>query len=1550
MTECFFINKKIILLTLMVLVIVIITWTLLWVFVLRTQNNNALYFAGLFRIADVEFIPEYRRKDSPEFLYMADKVQQVMNNVYRKSLFSKLYKQSTISDLSDNNNGGVLVHFWIVFVVPNVKALFVCEDCVSAILKDSIQTSLVNRTSVGYLLGLPVDMDSIVVNAGLRSDYIATATTNSKYVIDKHAEQAGISIPLNFSAASGRVNCHFKFTSLLGHVIRLSLITLQIEPDNCVTDSLHIYDSLMPIRSRKLYRACEPFGSFPVSFVSTGNGMFLSFKSLSVHGKKEIKGYFEAIPKEKFENTILSTDGTKLEGNITSPYYPSYYPLKCSSTWKFKTSAPSFGLALKFHNYTLKEKGLEGCDHGWWKINEKMYCGYQIDHQTVFHITNFLVSITFQCSGKQASKAFLAEFSSYNISQPCPNGYYVCSTGLCIRQSQRCDGSDDCFDESDEVFCSLPPKICNTSSPRHYHYFICNGVKDCENGTDELNCTDSVPCTNITYKCKNNLCILKKNAKCDGTIDCLDGSDEMSCDCGNKIRHGSRIVGGSSAQDGAWPWQVSLHFSGSPYCGASVITKEWLISAAHCFQGEKMSDPRPWIAHLGMHTQGNARFTSELKRILVHEYYNGRNFDYDISLLKLKTPWPDRPASAIQPICVPSPAQVVPNGERCWVTGWGQKQEMDNSDPTVLQEAEVEIINQSLCRSTYRLITPRMLCAGLLSGKRDACRGDSGGPLSCQEKVGGRWFLTGIVSWGHGCGRPNFPGVYTRVSKFATWIQQHVSALPKTDDLTYRAMRLLSKQRISEVFAISETAAHQQKQARPTFGQIRPTGKKFSTSGEIAEYCALANLEKDVKTLELEIINEDVLGMVHITAEEILDGLKRMKVDESPGPDQFSELYEPSILGKYYLKSVITAFSEGEEGLRAYYWSKFSAPEDVAHYIKNTTTSNLQQVNGKKLKIPLLNSSEEISSIEEDFDVYTIELFASGSEEYDLTVKSAISFDLYAKPGNNRTLTLTRPKRSYYQWRLRVPAGHIVHLVILTLHGAIPGNCAIHKLSAYDFLLPIQNKIIARWCGSPVSWNPPVIRLTSSGNVMLVTFSSKIPRGGAVFKAYFEAIRKRGCGGNFISWNGSLSSPFYPRYYPPKIDCTWTITTPAVGYIIALSVIVLEIQERSQGSRYCDRDWLEIDGIRYCNQVTEGGFHKVYGRSVKIKFSSDQSVTHKGFYLEYRAFSYEDHCYFTCPSGTCILHRSVCDGINDCADESDELNCTRTLHKGCPLSSYKCHNGKCLNKINPECDGKRDCQDGSDESGCGCGTSPTKRTKIVGGEDAKNGKWPWQVSLQMGLYGHICGASIISNRWLVSAGHCFQDSDSIRYSTSSAWTAYLGLQLMNRMNSRIVTRSINRIVTHPKYDEFTSDYDIALLELKTPVFFSDSIQPVCLPATTHIFSTTANCYVTGWGVLGEDGELATVLQEASVKIIPLGICNKLYENSVTSRMLCAGYLHGGVDACQGDSGGPLVCLGKRRKWFLAGIVSWGEGCARRNRPGVYTRVSRFSDWIKQQIN
>ncbi|XP_077030469.1 transmembrane protease serine 7 isoform X3 [Agelaius phoeniceus] len=698
-------QNKIILFALILFILGVVTWTLLWLFIVQAENKDALYFVGLFRVTNIEFLPEYRQKESKEFLSMAQTVQHVMNLVYTTSSFSKFYKQSTVSEVSNNNNGGLLIHFWIVFVVPQAKGQVLCEDCVAAILKDSIQTSIINRTSVGSLQGLAVDMDSIVLSAGLRSDYWSTTGTGTNCMYDLYADQLHEHFPLDTQATSEGTICYFKLIASVGHLVRLSIVSLQIEADNCITDSLTIYDSLMPIKDKILYRACEPADSL-VSLVSTNNLMLVIFKAAQVKEQKEFHGYFEVITQERCGKAIVTKEETGYEGRITSPYYPSYYPPKCLCAWNFQTPQKSLGIALKFHNYTISEKNIKGCERGWWKINEHMYCGYYVDHQTVFHVTSSAVSVELQCSSKVSEKPLLVEYGSYNIDQ-------------------------------------------------------------------------RIPCTNHTFKCRNNICIRKQYARCDGTVDCVDGSDESSCSCGSsKISNLiPRIVGGSNTEEGEWPWQVSLHFVGAAYCGASVISKEWLVSAAHCFQGGKLADPRAWRAHLGMQMQGRAKFVSAVRRIVVHEYYNSRNYDYDIALLQLSTPWPDTMGHLIHPICLPPYSHKARSGDKCWITGWGQKQEADDEGSAVLQKAEIEIIDQTLCHSTYGIITARMFCAGLSSGKRDGCKGDSGGPLSCQSNGDGKWFLTGIVSWGYGCGRPNFPGVYTRVSNFAPWIHKYVPSV-----------------------------------------------------------------------------------------------------------------------------------------------------------------------------------------------------------------------------------------------------------------------------------------------------------------------------------------------------------------------------------------------------------------------------------------------------------------------------------------------------------------------------------------------------------------------------------------------------------------------------------------------------------------------------------------------------------------------------------------------------------------------------------------------------
>ncbi|RLW08919.1 hypothetical protein DV515_00002611 [Chloebia gouldiae] len=229
--------------------------------------------------------------------------------------------------------------------------------------------------------------------------------------------------------------------------------------------------------------------------------------------------------------------------------------------------------------------------------------------------------------------------------------------------------------------------------------------------------------------------------------------------------------------------------------------------------------------------------------------------------------------------------------------------------------------------------------------------------------------------------------------------------------------------------------------------------------------------------------------------------------------------------------------------------------------------------------------------------------------------------------------------------------------------------------------------------------------------------------------------------------------------------------------------------------------------------------------------------------------------------------------------------------------------------------------------------------RITDGQRAQDGEWPWQASIQLDGT-HRCGASIISNTWLVTAAHCFRGVRDPR-----RWTASFGILLRPPKQKKFV----RKIIVHEGYADVLLDHesDVAVVELASPIEFTSDVHSVCLPEASHVFPDNTSCFVTGWGALENDGYSVNQLRQAEVRIINTEVCNRrqVYGGAITAGMLCAGYLEGQVDACQGDSGGPLVQANSRGIWYLVGIVSWGDECGKRNKPGVYTRVTYYRNWI-----
>ncbi|XP_060597832.1 ovochymase-1-like [Ruditapes philippinarum] len=280
------------------------------------------------------------------------------------------------------------------------------------------------------------------------------------------------------------------------------------------------------------------------------------------------------------------------------------------------------------------------------------------------------------------------------------------------------------------------------------------------------------------FRCGDGSCIFYE-FMCNNRTECPDNSDEAVCEdghCGRPaippIESNTKIVGGRMALAHSWPWMVSLRINGSHTCGGAIIHEQWVLTAAHCFEGNRHTIE--WTAAAGKNSKLKTEATEQLRhveRIIVHSSYYYVTTVNDIALVKVDTPFILN--SDVSTVCLPDREPQA--GQYGFVTGWGEV--LGTCCPDVLKQVMLPIVPRSVCIQPDHLgnqVTDEMFCAGYEQGGQDACQGDSGGPFVVKEA--NVWHIHGITSFGSLCAAPKSPGVYTKVFSYISWIREKIAA------------------------------------------------------------------------------------------------------------------------------------------------------------------------------------------------------------------------------------------------------------------------------------------------------------------------------------------------------------------------------------------------------------------------------------------------------------------------------------------------------------------------------------------------------------------------------------------------------------------------------------------------------------------------------------------------------------------------------------------------------------------------------------------------------
>ncbi|GFY56337.1 coagulation factor X [Trichonephila inaurata madagascariensis] len=241
---------------------------------------------------------------------------------------------------------------------------------------------------------------------------------------------------------------------------------------------------------------------------------------------------------------------------------------------------------------------------------------------------------------------------------------------------------------------------------------------------------------------------------------------------------------------------------------------------------------------------------------------------------------------------------------------------------------------------------------------------------------------------------------------------------------------------------------------------------------------------------------------------------------------------------------------------------------------------------------------------------------------------------------------------------------------------------------------------------------------------------------------------------------------------------------------------------------------------------------------------------------------------------------------------------------------------------------------------CGRTTVPV-HLRISGGKPVIKGSWPWQVLILNEDFEPFCGGVVLHERWVLTAAHCNRERLFVR----------AGEHDLSYVEGTEQQTAVDKIFVHPHYDAQTVDNDLMLLKVAIPFNYSRYIQPICLPDENEELPRHTRPIILGWGKRRNlKGYTPEILHQAEVPLVSKDECTKMYQNTyISANMFCAGFENGHVDSCRGDSGGPLIHDRKDGSWAIYGVTSFGDGCGKRRKYGVYANVLNHLGWIRNVI-